>query len=472
MAKVVIVGAGVVGMGLGMLLAKDGHEVEMLERDAQPPPAGTDEAWDSWERRGVNQFRLAHLFLPRYRQIIEAELPELVAALERDGALRQNPLLDAPEAVSGGRRQGDERFELLSGRRAMVERVVAEVAEATPGVTIRRGTAVAGLLTGPEAVPGVIHVAGVETADGQELAADLVLDCSGRRSGLPGWLEAAGGRRPEEELEDSGFVYYGRHFRSPDGRLPFDMGGALQEYGSISVLTLPADNGTWSVGLVARSDDRALLGLKDVARWEKTVASLPTVAHWIDGHPLEDRVVIMSKIEDRFRNMWPDGRPVATGLLAVADAWACTNPSLGRGVSIGMMHAQLLRDSLRRTGTEDPVALSESFGAATTEVVEPWYRATLSFDRHRLAEMAALAEGRTYQPDAPEFELAKAMRAAMFADPDCFRAFLDVASVQAPPGEVLARPGILDKVIEHGSGWRDAPSIGPTREELVALATG
>jgi 2-polyprenyl-6-methoxyphenol hydroxylase-like FAD-dependent oxidoreductase len=469
-ANIVIVGGGVVGLGLGMMLAKDGHGVRMLERDAEPPPADAAGAWESWERRGVNQFRLAHFFMPRYRQIIETELPEVVAALERDGALRLNPLLEAPPDFTGGRREGDDRFEMLTGRRAVVERAVAEVAEATPGLELRRGVVAAGLQTGAEALPGVPHITGVTTTDGDNLTADLVVDCMGRRSALPAWLTAAGARPPDEELEDSGFMYYGRHFRSPDGSLPADIGGALQEFGSISVGTLAADNGTWSVVLIAGADDRALLGLKEADRWEKAVRSLPTVAHWIDAEPLEERVITMAKIEDRIRNPYPDGRPVATGVVAVADAWACTNPSLGRGASIGMMHAQLLRDCLRSAGSERPAALQEAFAEATARVVEPWYRATLAFDRHRLAEMKAVAAGQTYEPEDPTFGIAKAMRASILSDPDCFRNFMDVAGVLATPEEVLARPGSLDKFIEHGGDWRERPEFGPTREELVALA--
>ena len=41
MTDVLIVGGGVVGMGLGMILAKDGHSVTMLERDAAPAPRRT-----------------------------------------------------------------------------------------------------------------------------------------------------------------------------------------------------------------------------------------------------------------------------------------------------------------------------------------------------------------------------------------------------------------------------------------------
>jgi 2-polyprenyl-6-methoxyphenol hydroxylase-like FAD-dependent oxidoreductase len=36
--KIVIVGAGMVGLCTSMLLAGDGHEVVVLERDPAPPP--------------------------------------------------------------------------------------------------------------------------------------------------------------------------------------------------------------------------------------------------------------------------------------------------------------------------------------------------------------------------------------------------------------------------------------------------
>lgn len=327
-----------------------------------------------------------------------------------------------------------------------------------------------GLTCGAEAITGVPHVKGVRTSDGEELIADLVIDCSGRRSALPAWLEAAGARRPDDEVADSGFIYLGRHFHSRDGQLPVALGGALQPYGSISVLTLPADNDTWSVTLVARSGDRALLGLRDPRRWESVVKALPTVAHWLEGDPIEDRIVAMAKIEDRHREMRPDGIPVATGILAVADAWACTNPSVGRGASIGMLHAQALRDTLRETGPDRPADLSEGFGSATAATVEPWYQGTLSFDRHRLAEMKAFAEGATYDPGNPEYEMTRALAQASLRDPDVFRAFSDIVGVLELPETVLARPGMFEKVVGLGADWRDEAPIGPNRGELVAMA--
>ena len=124
---------------------------------------------------------------------------------------------------------------------------------------------------------------------------------------------------------------------------------------------------------------------------------------------------------------------MATGVVAVADAWACTNPSVGRGASIGMLHAQTLRDTLRQVGPDQPGEFSQAFAKATTAMVEPWYQGTLSFDRHRLAEMAAVAAGESYDPGDPDFEMSKALAEASGQDPDLFRAFLDIVGVLETP---------------------------------------
>jgi hypothetical protein len=81
----------------------------------------------------------------------------------------------------------------------------------------------------------------------------------------------------------------------------------LMDLGTISSLTLPADNGTWSVTLAASARDKALYPLRDVPRWERAVRSLPLVAHWLDGDPLENRVITVAKIEDRHRSLVVDG---------------------------------------------------------------------------------------------------------------------------------------------------------------------
>jgi 2-polyprenyl-6-methoxyphenol hydroxylase-like FAD-dependent oxidoreductase len=471
MAEIVVTGGGVAGLSAAMVLAQDGHEVTLLERDEAAPPAPS-EAWEAWERRGVNQFRLLHFFMPRFRIDLERELPSVAKSLEAAGALRISPIEGAPVELTGGVRAGDDDFQSLTARRPVVEAVVAAAAASAPGVTVRRGVAVGSLVAGAQAVRGVAHVTGVRTAAGEEIPADLVVDATGRRSPLPDWLESAGARRPAEELEDSGFVYFGRHFRSSDGSTPPIMGPLLQSYGSVSILTLPADNGTWGVGVIASAADKAMRELRHVDRWTEVVKSLPLVAHWLDGEPLEDRVVVMAKIEDRHRDFMVEGLPVATGVVAIGDSWACTNPSLGRGATLGLMHGLALRDTLRATGLDDPGAFSTAFAAATQAVVEPWYRATLSFDRHRLAEIDAEIRGEPYRPEDDEWDVIRSLLASAGQDPDCLRAALSVQGLVRPIDEVFADPALFEKVLALGSGWRDAGRLGPDRAGLLSIVSG
>jgi len=455
-----------------MLLAGDGHQVVVLERDPEGPPGDVTEAWERWQRPGLNQVRMAHAFLGGFRTVVDGQLPEVSKSLEDAGALRLNFVRDVlPPQATGGWQDGDESYEWLTGRRVLVESILAEAASSTPGVEIRRGTAVAGLTTGASAIAGVPHVIGVRTKAGESIPADLVVDMSGRRSALPGWLTEIGARPPREELEDSGFVYYGRHFQSADGSLPPFIGPPQIPWGTLTSLTLPADNGTWSVVLVTSSKDTALRPLREADRWDAAVRGLPLVAHWLDGTPIDDGVQVMARLEDRYRGFTVDGVPVATGVVAVADSWACSNPANGRGASIGMLHALTLRDQLRMVGLDEPAAFAGAFCEATAETVEPWYRATLATDRHRLGEIEAGVRGAVYDSPDPAYELEKALNVASQRDPDCVRALFDIGFVLRPPHEVFARPGLRDKVLELGSGWRAEESFGPSREQLLSLAT-
>ena len=469
--KVVVAGAGLVGLSSALLLARDGHEVTVVERDAAAPPDPA-EAWDAWERRGVNQFRLPHLFASRYRALMETELPDVMTALVDAGALEWHPLGHVPASLRGPERPGDEDLMAVTGRRVVVESVMARAAVEARDVEIRRGESIGALLAGTADASGTPAVAGVTLHSGEELPADLVVDATGRRSSLPSWLAGLGAAPLAEESDDSGFVYYGRHFRSTDGVVPAVPGVLpVQEYGTISLLTLPADNGTWSVVIVTSSEDTALRGLRDADRWMTAVRSLPGADPWVAGEPIDDRVMSMTKLEDRIRALVVDGRPVVTGLLPVGDSWACTNPSVGRGASIGLMHAVALRDLLARHADDAPSDLASAWDEATRRSVTPWYEATVAGDRHRLQEITAQLAGREYAPEDPGYEIGKALVHAAGQDPDCLRALFQIAGVRQLPLDALAADGVLDKVIALGAGWRDEPPLGPTRDELVAMAT-
>ncbi len=466
--RVVIIGSGICGLGAALLLARDGHDVTVLERDAAALPDSAQETWDEWDRKGVAPFRQPHNLMPGLRVLLERELPDVQEALARAGAARYDLLHPLPRSLADqSPRAIDDQLWTLTARRPILEWVFANRALAEPRVTIRRGIRVAGLLhrAGPASIP---HVTGIATAAGDQITADLVADASGRQSRAGEWLRAIGARAPYEEQADCGFSYYTRYFR---GQQPERKAPTLTPLGTISLLTLPGDNGTWSVTIFTASNDQPLKTLRHEQQWTNTVRAHPVHAHWLDGEPLTG-VLPMSGVVDRYRRFVVDGAPVATGFAAVADAWGCTNPSAGRGLSVGFKHALCLRDVLR-DGADAPRTLTEEFHARTEAEIAPWYHAQLGVDRARFADMEALRNGEPLRP--PTTDLAARIRlllGAMGTDPDLFRAALEYIGTITPVQEILSRPDVQERLVAAAERLRQnrpMPFPGPTRAQLLDL---
>ena len=188
------------------------------------------------------------------------------------------------------------------------------------------------------------------------------------------------------------------------------------------------------------------------------VASLPLHAHWLDGEPMSD-IVAMGGVVDRYRRL-PDG---VTGLALLADAFACTNPSLGRGISLGPRHAQLLRDTARE---EDPVRFATAWDTVTEAEVAPWYRDTVALDRARLAEVEALREG--LPRPRPANPARAAIGPAAMRDPDVFRAMMAHRCCLGSPAD-LDDPELAERALALAADAGPPRLAGPDREQLLAL---
>lgn len=463
MPRIVVIGGGIVGLSTAMMLAKQGHEVTVLERDGSDLPGSPEEAWQAWDRHSVAQFRQPHYLHPAGRQLLDDALPEVTEALLNAGAATFDLLTLMPPFIEDrARQEGDERFVTVTGRRPVIEYAVASAAR---DLDVRRGVAVTELVTGPAAVKGVPNVTGVRTSAG-EFSADLVVDAMGRRSGLPGWLAGLGAQPMAEDAEDSGFTYYTRYFRSAGGTIPQFITGLLTPFDSFSLLTLPGDTGTWSVTVYISSRDQALKQVRHPEKWRSVVAACPLHAHLLDGEPVSD-ILAMSGIVDRHRRTVVAGTPVVTGLLAVGDSACCTNPSLGRGMTLGLMHAVGTAEVIA-AHLGDPVTLAIEHDQMTQARVTPWYQSTVQFDRARRAEIEAAIDGRPVPgASGPVSQFQHALGIAMLYDPGVFRGMMELTSMMALPDQVFGRPGFGDRVAAAAEGHETFAAPGPSRADLL-----
>jgi flavin-dependent dehydrogenase len=198
------------------------------------------------------------------------------------------------------------------------------------------------------------------------------------------------------------------------------------------------------------------------------VARCPLHAHWLEGEPITG-VAAMGGVLDRYRRFVVEGEPVATGIAPVGDAWACSNPSLGRGMSLGLWHVHHLLKVIREH-LEEPSRFAEAWDAVTEAELTPWYRETVEEDRARMAEIEALRHGLEPKPPSTSTAaLLPALRLALARDPDAFRAFIASRSCVRLLGESFANRALAERILTLARDSGPPPLPGPDRAELLAL---
>ena len=471
MSSAIVIGAGPAGLAIAMLLAEAGLEVIVVEKDAEEPPRTAKNAWVDWNRPGVSQFRQSHGLLPRGLQILEERLHTVVDYLKCFGAHHFNLTDSPPPSIAHWEPQPeDNRFDSLAATRPLFELAFARAAEETANLEVRRGTRIIGLTTGAKAIPRAPQVTGVVTDSGEKLCADIVIDAGGRRSPSAALLDDIGAEELPESDGDFRFVYYTRYYRKtgPDFPQPY----VLSRFpsGSVSIGTFPADNETWSVTLYGTNSDRTLRSARDPEVFERVIRAHPERAHFTEAEPISD-IIVMAGVADRERRVHLNGSPIATGWLPVGDAWSCTNPILGRGITMSLMHAIALTPAIAQL-LDRPAELADSWETITSEQLRPWYHATRDIDRARSAEMEAVRLGKISRHGEGRPPGEAAYLASVLTDSEVFRAHLEIMSMLTTQADVMGRTDIQEKVTTTA---RDLPDLSvpeiPTRRELEDLLT-
>jgi 2-polyprenyl-6-methoxyphenol hydroxylase-like FAD-dependent oxidoreductase len=465
--KLLVLGGGVAGLGTALAASRGGHEVMLLERDPDAVTDDTSGVFERWRRTGVAQFRQPHNFLGLGRRLLRDRAPQLYQALLAGGAVE----VEQFRFLAGATPQpGDQDLATIGCRRPVFEAALRRTVEAEPKVDLRAGCRVTGLVL---SAGRPAHVEGAVLGGGERVAADLVVDVSGRSGRTAAWLADAGLGPVAERSSGCGLIYYSRYFRRRDGvpDPPYAsvLGGPRGDLGYLAYAIFYGDNRTFAVIIMAPPWDRDFRALRHPQAHLRVARLLPGVAAWIDPDAAVPVTPVLpfGQVTNTLRQFVTGTGPVAPGLQPIGDALCHTNPSFAFGASMALYQGFTLADLLAVAA--DHHDLARRFDAAVGEDIRLRYRAVAAEDRDR----ARWWGGEPIDVTDPAASLALFLRLVVYrmapADPRLLRAVARRVDLLDPPDRLEKDQDLQALALDLFRGAFPAP--GPSRSQMLeALA--
>ena len=443
-SSAVVLGASVSGLLTARALSDYFERITVVERDVLPEGAKP--------RHGVPQAAHAHGLLTSGYRIMDEYFPGMMEELNALGA----PLTD----VMGNflwfqygrwKLRYDSGLRGITVSRPCLEGAIRRRVKALPNVTFLEG--VEGLMPAFDARAG--RVTGLtlrrRNSNVEEwLAADLVVDATGKGSRSPRWLEEWGFRQPEAVVIKVNVGYATRIFERRTGDFFNSSGGVVSgtpprdtRYAAV----LAAEGGRWVVTLVGTTGDYPPTDEKE---WMEFAASLPVSAvHDLAAKARPLTEIVSYRFPAYQRRLYEHMERFPLGYLVTGDALCNFNPIYGQGMSVAALEAKALAESLP-SGLD---GLASCFYRRAKKIIDiPWLIATgedLRFPQ---------VEGRRPPGYSLVNRYLERVHAIASEDPVVCRKFFDVLNLFAPPVSLMS-PRIAWRVLT-----RPAPrSIGSPR---------
>ncbi len=315
-----VVGGGPAGMMLGLLLARAGVSVTVLEKHGDFLRDFRGDTVHPSTLTLLDELGLGAEFAKIPHRLIEQIQVQVGDDLVPVGDFRRIP--------------GPHKHLAFVPQWDFLD-LLADAGRAEPTFTLRMNTEATGLVTEGDTVVGVRY----QSADGSsgELLADLTVACDGRRSVL---RDAAGLRTRSFGVPMD--VWW---FRLP--RRDEDPVGGVARFGSGQGMAL-IDRGDYfqSAYLIRKGSDAALRAEGIGAFRRRVTAMIPWLADRVEAVRSFDDVALLDVRLDRLRRWSTDG------LLCLGDAAHAMSPVGGVGINLAIQDAvaaaRLLAEPLRR----------------------------------------------------------------------------------------------------------------------------
>lgn len=446
----IVLGASMSGLMAARVLSDHFEQVTVLDRDGLPH--------DIQNRRGVPQGNHAHGLLCGGRRALESLFSGIVPELIARGAI-DGPMGESLRFYNEGELlapiETDLRGLFLS--RPLLEGHIRDRVRRLPNVSIHDGYEVVELIASSGVVRGVRVKLRESSIPVQSLAADLVVDATGRGSRLGNWLEGMGFERAEEEKVRIDLSYTTCTYRRNDA----DANGAKAVIVALTPpnrrtgVALAQEGDRWIVTLVGYLGEEPPASHAEMIDFARGLPSPALYELLRDAEPLTEPQRMRFPFSQRRRYERLDRFP--EGLLAIGDTLCSFNPSFGQGMSVAARQALALRDCLQRAHGS---MWKQLFRASAKLIDTPWtiaVGADLGFPE---------VEGKRTLVGGLLGRYVRQLRRGAVHDPKLGAAFLRVAQLVDEPAALLT-PALALRTLRANSS---APSLAPEARQRESFA--
>ena len=363
----VVVGASMAGLLAARVLTDRFETVTVVEKDILPD--------DPAHRPGTPQARHIHVLQQAGQETLDDLFPGFSDDVTDAGGLVLGLGHDVRIYQEGGfLARCPDPVPQYTASRAVIEQLTRRRVRDCDGVTIRDDAPFTGYLTDDEGstIGGVrVRAAGGE----REIAAEVVVDATGRSSRTPAWLEANGFQSPPRDEVTIDLTYSTVLLDRPTDRReaflvlpdpPRTRGAAV----------FPIEDGRWLLTLAGMHGDEPPRESDGFADYADSLP-VPDVCRLLEEHPMCSgeihRYPFPSSIRRRYEALdrFPDG------LLVVGDAVASFNPIYGQGMSVAALEAVQLHHVLASSDLDD---VGRRFFERAAPVIDDAWRLSVGSD--------------------------------------------------------------------------------------------